>query len=105
MTGIIIFTDMFLGRVEFVFSHLLINLPLALLYIILNGAYVAAGGAPLYQLLQWNSWISYAVAVGCLALIACVLWPLGHLYTRMRNRCSGNKSPVPQGSRFIACSV
>jgi hypothetical protein len=50
--------------------------------------------------LKWDSWVSGAAVLGVSLLLVFVLFPAGHFVCRLRNKLSGNRSPI-EGESFF----
>jgi hypothetical protein len=103
ITMIIIGSDVWLGRVEFVFQHVHYILAVSVLYTACNGIYCAIAGGYLYQILQWNSFVTALAIIGALCLVI-LAYPFGRFVTLQRNKRSGNLAPPLPGPSWCVCS-
>lgn len=91
MTLVLIVTDLWLNRVEFVLSHLCYTIPVSIIYVTLNGVYCKIAGGYIYQVLKWNNFVTAVAILGC-TLFLIAMYPFGRWLAGQRNRITGNKS-------------
>lgn len=97
MTMILICIDLFLNRVEFVFSHLIYTLPISVIYVTVNGVYCLVAGGYIYEVLKWNSVVTAIAIVGCSVFLV-AMYPFGRWVCGIRNRWTGNKQQEMPGA-------